>query len=93
MLQVTRMLNIVRPRLDAGKIDPRDKGKGIQIQQQEEDLQVRNTKTNNNNEETTTTRQIPSFEATASGSKSLLENEEDVLPIDDIFTDVKIDTF
>ncbi|CAA7029621.1 unnamed protein product [Microthlaspi erraticum] len=83
---VTRMLINVRLRLDAVKVDPRDKGKGIQ--QQEEDLQVRNT-----NEETTT-RQIPSFEATtAFGSKSLLENEEDVLPIDDILTDVKNDTF
>ncbi|CAA7029638.1 unnamed protein product [Microthlaspi erraticum] len=75
---VTRMRNNAGLRLDAVRSDQRDKGKGIQ-QEEEGFDQLCNTMTNNNEE--ITTKQITTFEG-ASGS-GLLEIEDGGVDIDD----------
>ncbi|ESQ29383.1 hypothetical protein EUTSA_v10023813mg [Eutrema salsugineum] len=82
---VSRMLNNVRLRLDTMKSNNQRDG-GLVIHQ-EEVPQLLNTKTNNNEE---TTNQITEFEGT-SGSESLVKNDDDILRLDDFFTDLKID--
>ncbi|ESQ29389.1 hypothetical protein EUTSA_v10023871mg [Eutrema salsugineum] len=84
---VSRMLNNVRLRLDAVKSNNQRDG-GLVIDQKEVP-QLLNTKTNYNEE---TTNQITEFDGTF-GDKILSEDEEDILTIDDYFTDVKLDPF
>ncbi|CAH8381932.1 unnamed protein product [Eruca vesicaria subsp. sativa] len=83
---VSRMLNKLRLRLEDLKSNQRDGGIVIH---QEEVLQICDIERNNNEE---MTNQITRFEG-ASGSGSLVENLEDNLPHDELFSDAKIDPF